>query len=317
VGKCGTSSLYYYLNGHPEVVGASSKQIQWFDHAYAQTRFRTSYLGHFPKKLAAGRVTGEASPGYAQYSNVPGRVALHLPGVRILVIARDPAERAFSSYHYNYVTLAKDFSLPFEVLVDAEIAYLRDFFARDAARCDERGCRVDLSADCYGARSAERQAGAAARAHFAGRPAAVKAALPRANQHLWRQLVGRSLYVANLDWWYAAHAAGDILLVCSEDLGAPAAAAREMARVAAHVGLAPFDFGPVVAKGKYNAGPAHHGYEAVTAWGAADHAAKRRPPMDPGARRAVDNFTAPFNARLFDLAKHTCAWGHGAGGRVT
>ena len=320
IGKCGTSSLYYYLVGHPKVKPATQKQIQWFDHAYASARFASSYLSHFPTTLGPGEITGEASPGYAQYTSVPGRVAAHLAGVRILCIARDPAERAYSSYYYNYVTSAGASALPFDVLVDAEIDFLEKFFRRDARRrgCGAgAACRHDLSADCYGRSTAEEQVGRAARRYADARPGkiALAKAMPRANQHLWRQLVGRSLYAANLDWWYAAHKADDILLVCSEDLGAPDRAADEMARVAAFLGLEAFDFGPVVGKGKYNAGSAHRGYEAVTKWDDAEAVKAHRAPMDEAARAAIANFTRPFNARLFDLAGHACGdWGLGGGG---
>ena len=127
IGKCGTSSLYYYLAAHPFVIQARRKQVQFFDHAYDASRISSRYLSQFPASLKAGEVTGEASPGYAQYSQVPGRVARHLSGVRILVIARDPAERAHSSYHYNYVGSAR-VPLPFELLVEAEIQFLEAFF---------------------------------------------------------------------------------------------------------------------------------------------------------------------------------------------
>lgn len=279
---------------------------------YRESAFASRYLAHFPKRLEPGEITGEASPGYAQYIQVPARVAKHLPGVRVLYIARDPAERAYSSYYYNYVTLAGGDALSFVDLVAAEIAFLEAFFKRDRGHdCDASGaCRHDLTNDCYGASSAAHQAGAAARA--AGLD--VAKALPRGNQHLWRQLVGRSLYAANLEWWYATHAASDLLLVCSEDLGAPATAAPAMDRVASFLGLAAFDFGPVVGRGKYNAGAQHRGYGHVTSWEDAASASTHRAPMDDAARARVDNFTRPFSERLFALAGHRCAW-HGAPGR--
>jgi hypothetical protein len=42
--------------------------------------------------------------------------------------------------------------------------------------------------------------------------------MPTQNAHLWRQLVGRSLYSTYLEWWYDAFSATDVLLVCLEDL---------------------------------------------------------------------------------------------------
>jgi hypothetical protein len=95
-GKSGTSSLYYYLQDHPEgswrsiypwmqrllfnvltfflirVESATEKQVQFFDHQHEQgLQF---YLSHFPKTMPYGHVCGEASPGYIIYSQVPQRV---------------------------------------------------------------------------------------------------------------------------------------------------------------------------------------------------------------------------------------------------
>lgn len=42
-GKSGTSSLYYYLQNHPQVEPAATKQIQYFDHGLA--RGDAWYLG--------------------------------------------------------------------------------------------------------------------------------------------------------------------------------------------------------------------------------------------------------------------------------
>ena len=86
-------------------------------------------------------------------------------------------------------------------------------------------------------------------------------------------------------------------------------AASEMSRVAAHIGLSPFDFGAAVARGKYNAGAQHKGYNAVTSWTDAASLAEKRPAMAMIARQQIDNFTAPFNERLFSRAGHRCRWG--------
>lgn len=60
-GKCGTSSLYYYLVDHPQVHAARAKQVQFFDHQLA--RGLQWYTSNFPKDLPDDHVTGEASPG--------------------------------------------------------------------------------------------------------------------------------------------------------------------------------------------------------------------------------------------------------------
>ncbi len=65
-GKCGTSSLYHYLVGHPRVLPAKTKQIHYFK--YFTNRPMRWYLSNFPPAqsfLSNGALmTGEASPGY-------------------------------------------------------------------------------------------------------------------------------------------------------------------------------------------------------------------------------------------------------------
>ncbi|KAJ1450957.1 P-loop containing nucleoside triphosphate hydrolase protein [Pelagophyceae sp. CCMP2097] len=318
VGKCGTSSLYYYLTAHPSVEGASQKQLQWFDHAYQKTQFESGYLSKFPRKLSRGFMTGESSPGYVAYSFVPPRVSQHLGaprggggGARYLAVVRDPADRAYSSYHYNYKMAHKTAALPFFTLVDAEIRLLEKCFAADRTdpakgRCPDSSpdalCRHDLSEDCYNRHTVREQVGTEAAELFGNGAAAATAP---ANAHLWRQLVGRSLYATYLEWWYATFDAEDMLLVCLEDLFSLDAASAEMDRVSAFLALPAFDFGSVLG-GKFNAGDSHAGYGAVTPWDAAPSTA--RPPPEQRAVDLVTHFAQPFNERLFDLAGHRCPW---------
>ena len=100
-----------------------------------------------------------------------------------------------------------------------------------------------------------------------------------------------------------------MLLVCSEDLNDAERAASEMGRVAAHIGLSSFNFETAVSRGKYNAGAQHRGYNAVTSWTDAASLAEKRPAMATTARLLINNFTAPFNERLFSRTNHRCRWG--------
>ena len=66
-GKCGTSSLYHYLVGHPRVIPALEKQLHYFKY-HAPTQPLQWYYGHFPTPRSflehGALMTGEASPGY-------------------------------------------------------------------------------------------------------------------------------------------------------------------------------------------------------------------------------------------------------------
>jgi hypothetical protein len=110
-GKCGTSSLYHYLAGHPRVLPAFEKQIHYF--RYYLTKPLGWYYSFFPTPQSflehGGLMTGEASPGYLPYPQVVKDTyrlmkdahSLELP--KIIVIGREPLDRMYSSYRYNYV----------------------------------------------------------------------------------------------------------------------------------------------------------------------------------------------------------------------
>jgi hypothetical protein len=117
----GTSSLYKYLGAHPSVVASLRKETQYFSRNY--------YLGdawyraHFP--LAAGRglkrrrpATFEATPDYLLHPEAASRAYAVVPEAKIIVLLRDPVNRAFSQYQLG-VKLGLE-SLSFEDAIEAE-----------------------------------------------------------------------------------------------------------------------------------------------------------------------------------------------------
>lgn len=98
--RCGTSSLFKYLSAHPRCRASIRKEVRFFTE-YC-TRGETWYRSHFPLDLTVGRrsprVIFEASPDYLLDERVPGRVVRLLPDVRLIVILRNPIERAYSHY---------------------------------------------------------------------------------------------------------------------------------------------------------------------------------------------------------------------------
>lgn len=104
----GTTSLFRALMEHPDVVRPTfHKGINYFDLNYF--RGPAWYGGHFPTKMAARhRVTKghdphvfEASGYYMFHPFAPERMARDLPDVRLVVMLRDPVERAYSAYQHE------------------------------------------------------------------------------------------------------------------------------------------------------------------------------------------------------------------------
>jgi hypothetical protein len=113
--KAGTTALYAYLRWHPGITGPSWKEVSFFDRHYG--RGTAWYRGHFPLR-SRGRLVGEASPGYLFHPLAPERVREIVPAAKLIVLVRDPVDRALSHYHHE-VALGRE-PLTFEEALDAE-----------------------------------------------------------------------------------------------------------------------------------------------------------------------------------------------------
>jgi hypothetical protein len=119
----GTTSLYNYLAAHSRVRRALRKEINFFDENYSKGW--AWYLAHFPiYNQKDDFLTGEASPSYLFFPEVPSRVATHLPDTRIIVLLRNPVDRAYSHYHHEaslgYEALSFEDALSREVSTDKD-----------------------------------------------------------------------------------------------------------------------------------------------------------------------------------------------------
>lgn len=120
--RCGTTSLFRALNQHPQMVRPTfNKGINYFD--VHHDRGFDWYRGHFPTRLVASRrnsvadaepIAYEASGYYMFHPAAMDRIADELPDVRLVVMLRDPVERAFSAWKHER---ARDFET--ENFIDA------------------------------------------------------------------------------------------------------------------------------------------------------------------------------------------------------
>jgi hypothetical protein len=99
--RSGTTSLFNYLVRHPDVRPPYGKEIHYFDLHYA--RGVRWYRGRFPYgyRLHGGALTLDASPYYLMHPQAPARAARLLPDVRLVVLLRNPVDRAFSHYQHE------------------------------------------------------------------------------------------------------------------------------------------------------------------------------------------------------------------------
>lgn len=116
--KCGTSSLHYYLDLHPEVRMSRQKELNFFIAAEDQRDPQSGEaLGHDRLRLAAparergedwyraqlvssAPVSGETSVAYTYpwYPEVASRIRALSPQARLVMLVRDPIERMLSQF---------------------------------------------------------------------------------------------------------------------------------------------------------------------------------------------------------------------------
>jgi hypothetical protein len=109
VQRCGTTSLFRTLLEHPQVRRAAfRKGVNYFDLNYY--RGMRWYQSHVPVAEIARRQTArhggpvafEASGYYLYHPFALERLARDLPGTKLVVMLRDPVERAFSAYKHEH-----------------------------------------------------------------------------------------------------------------------------------------------------------------------------------------------------------------------
>jgi hypothetical protein len=145
--RCGTTSLYEYLNGHPDVYMSPVKEPDFFsrralDNYYfpgpeappGEEEKRKAALDAEMAKYAAlfegagsQKRRGEASAIYLAHPTSAAHIRRYIPDARLVAILRDPADRAHS--HFVHATrvrteyegapdAAKELSREFEEAVD-------------------------------------------------------------------------------------------------------------------------------------------------------------------------------------------------------
>ncbi|PIP80035.1 MAG: hypothetical protein COW84_07425 [Gammaproteobacteria bacterium CG22_combo_CG10-13_8_21_14_all_40_8] len=117
--KCGTTSLFNYIcqystNFKPPLV----KETQFFTQNYAKGL--DYYYAHFPLFKSPTQITGEASPTYLFFKKAAKRTHLHFPQLKLVVLLRDPVDRAYSHYHFSMRNLPESQKISFEEALERE-----------------------------------------------------------------------------------------------------------------------------------------------------------------------------------------------------
>jgi hypothetical protein len=125
--KAGTTSLYHYLKNHPQVVMSSVKEPNFFSFPELEKQKlyykddsvnnEQEYLQLFNNNKAQAKAIGEASVSYLFYPGTALRIKSFQPDAKIIVMLRNPFDRAWSHY-----------------LMDYKLNYVRDTFDNIATK---------------------------------------------------------------------------------------------------------------------------------------------------------------------------------------
>ncbi|WP_396595195.1 sulfotransferase domain-containing protein [Brevundimonas sp. R86498] len=98
VQKAGTTALFDHLIQHPDLVMAPVKEVHYFDDESVDwdRPDHAAYHAAFPDGAAGLR--GEATPIYIYWPRALERIAAYNPAMRLILLFRDPVERAWSQW---------------------------------------------------------------------------------------------------------------------------------------------------------------------------------------------------------------------------
>lgn len=113
--KSGTTSLHHYVSFHPQVYMSEIKEPHYFcndqfphefsgpgDQGFSRNRLRT--LEQYIQLFEAGKdmtIRGESSVYYLYFPHVAERIYQFNPDAKIVLVLRNPADRAFSAYMHT------------------------------------------------------------------------------------------------------------------------------------------------------------------------------------------------------------------------
>ena len=289
--KCGSTSFARYLSAHPQVKLSGPKE----PHYWSWHRFPAKYQNFFVNEspiLDPGPgqcVSGEFSTSSLIHPLAPRRVQANLPGLKILVLSRNPVDRAYSHFAMSKrAGLEKQCS--FDEIVRREIGEVPALLA-----AHERGFlgAAGEAKSCYS--SVDGTAIRVAK-HAQGWPERKLRDDLDLRDFYYQSYVFRSIYHDQLHRWLRLFPRQQLMIIQSESFFENAA--DTMNEVAEFLGLESFEFEAAdQLQRSWDAG-AGYAFEIPQDY----------PAMDNATRRTLTEFFDPYNQQLYRLIDEDFGW---------
>ena len=98
--RSGTTSLFQYLDAHPQIAMSPVKELNFFSRPAYERKGLSWYRSRFPNRGNLLAI-GEASTSYTTYPNAPdvaARIAAYNPEMRLIYVVRNPLDRYISHF---------------------------------------------------------------------------------------------------------------------------------------------------------------------------------------------------------------------------
>ena len=128
--RSGSTSLYYNICQHPCVLSAAYDELGYFDSNFHlglnwyRSLFPTLFSKWLVKRKKQFAITGEDTPFYIWSPLVANRILKILPNIKLIVLFRNPVDRAYSNYHLGI--RAGSENLSFEDAIQSELDSLKN-----------------------------------------------------------------------------------------------------------------------------------------------------------------------------------------------
>jgi hypothetical protein len=100
--KGGTTALFDYLADDPAICTARVKETHFFDDETQDWAAPDTAAYHALFEASGGRPCGEATPIYLYWPRSLERIFAYNPAMRLIVLLRDPVERAWSHWRMEH-----------------------------------------------------------------------------------------------------------------------------------------------------------------------------------------------------------------------
>lgn len=289
--KCGSTSFAIYLDAHPQICIRGPKEPNF----WSWGKYRKEYQDFFVNESPIGRpeiedrLSGEFSTSYLLHPLAPRRIYAALPQVKIILMLRNPVDRAYSHFMMSQ-SHGFEPDCSFDEIVRREIeeapylieAHQRCFLERkgNIASCMTRpdGKPIRVASHRDGGASIELTTNRDLR-----------------NYH-FKSYVFRSLYHDQVRRWMTTFPADQLMIMQSEQFfeNPP----LHMAKVCTFLGLAEFDFASSPRLQKI--------------WGGGVSSALKKAgdyrEMNPETRTLLEIFFKPWNEKLMELTGLEFGW---------